>query len=419
MSFGDWIKGGWTRGVDVFMPGVGTAYEQAKKANDRNETELNRTGISAPSSQYSPQNIDPSLQKGQGMRPERQYTSGPSRVGGMGAMQGSGQQTAGALRGGQMDGIMAKPHDGQTTTQAKGWDMTGPGASEQFWQKNQDRVLGASQTEQAYDQHKNTFAGPGQGEQYWNQVQGKFNDPVNAQAAYNRANNRSDDPGLGAYYDRAKKETADGMTNQLAAMGMYGSSVGAQKMGNALSGLDAERANREADYVMRQDQLVGQLAGQADSQNQSLLGLGGQMSNNAQQLGQSRAQAGLGAATAVDSADLSRFNSGAQAAAQAQDARRARTQDAFGNIFAPANAMSNAVGQAQNGIIENDQQLIDGAAAAEMGWAADAVDNSRYKADRQKDDERHAANMTDWFMSKFAGGGGGGGMGGMMGGGGG
>jgi hypothetical protein len=206
------------------------------------------------------------------------------------------------------------------------------------------------------------------------------------------------------------------MNDQLAAMGMLGSSVGAQKMGNAISALDAERANREADYVMRQDQLVGQLGSAADSQNMSQLGLGGQMAGAAQGMGMSRAQAGMQGAGMVDQVDLSRFGAGAQAAAQAQGDRRARGQDAFNNMFAPAMAMGQMVGQAQGDVMAGDAAYMDAAMAAENGMLADQVDNSRYKSDRQKDDERHALDSGGQIMG-MAGGMGGGGMGGMMGGG--
>jgi hypothetical protein len=362
---GRWKEKGRYRLTDAVLPGVGVAWQQHNKSEDQ----LAQTGTQAPTSQYAPSEIDPSLQKGQGM-----YTSPMGKGGWRRGAQDNRQQKTEAAQG--------------YTHQPEGWDQTQPGVSEQYWDRNQDKLQGPSATAGAYEQAQQTFGTPGQGEQYWQQVQGKFNNPTNAQAAYNRAQGRSADPGLGEYYDRAKTQTANTMNDQLAAMGMLGSSVGAQKMGNAISALDAERANREADYVMRQDQLVGQLGSAADSQNMSQLGLGGQMAGAAQGMGMSRAQ----------------------------DARRARGQDAFNNMYAPAMAMGQMVGDAQNDVLTNDAAYMDATMAAENGMLADQVDNSRYKSDRQKDDERHALDSGQQIMG-MVGGMGGGGMGGMMGGG--
>lgn len=56
------------------------------------------------------------------------------------------------------------------------------------------------------------------------------------------------DPNLGAYYDRAKARAADTINTELAARGAYGSSGGLGRLSDAMVGLEAERANREAQY---------------------------------------------------------------------------------------------------------------------------------------------------------------------------
>ncbi len=217
---------------------------------------------------------------------------------------------------------------------------------------------------------------------------------------------QSNDPGLGAYYDRAKERTAGSMNSQLAAMGLLGSSVGANKMGDALSGLDADRANREADFVMRQNQMFGQMGSAADSQNQGQMGLGGQMSGNAQEMGMNRGQLSMNAAQNVDTMDINRFNAGMNAAQSAQGARRERGQDMFGNVYGPAAAMAGMVGDAQNDVLANDAQYLDAAAAAELGLVTDMQNTDRHNADRQKEDENHGLNAMGQIWGMGAGGGG-------------
>jgi hypothetical protein len=407
------MAGAWTRALDVVAPGFGAAA----RSSQENTEEAKKYGTQAPGSEYQQAPMgDPALQK-DAYRPQtiarggHEYGQRPGYGGKGGVSQGNwmppgtGQAVSNA-RGGQQygQGQVQSPEAGRTTT-PYGYDQSNMGVSEQYWQNNQDKLQGPTQSENAYGQHQSTFAKPGEGEQYWNQVQGNFNKGTNAQAAYDRAAQQGTDPGLGQYYDRAKENAANSLNDQLAAMGMLGTSVGAQKMGQALTGLDAERANREADFVMRQNQMLGNLGAGADSQNQGLWGLGGQMSQDAQNLGLNRAEVGMNAAQNVDTSRINQFQTGMNAAGQAQGDRRTRTQDMFNNTFAPAQIMADMVGNAQNDVLQGDQDFMDASAAAEMGLLQDMVSNSQYKADRQKDDERHGMNMAQSFMSMGGGGG--------------
>ena len=98
------------------------------------------------------------------------------------------------------------------------------------------------------------LSGPGAAEAYWQHVQG--NTPAS----------------LDPYYARARARTSADMNNQLAARGQFGSTAGMGMLGNALSNLSAEQANREADYALRQMGQMGSLAGQAQSAQQGRLG---------------------------------------------------------------------------------------------------------------------------------------------------
>lgn len=374
----------------------------------KGKKEAAAAGAQNPYGQFRPEAPgQPALSQGQGQPSYKPYNPR------MDALKPQVQPADAKRFGAAAQDYAAHPEYAQYTEQPKGWDMRGAGTGEQFWDRNQGRVQGPSQTTQAYQDAKDTFAAPGQGEQYWQQVQGKFNQPTNAQGAYDRAAKQSADPGLGAYYDRAKQTTANSMNDQLAAMGLMGSSVGGYQMGQALSNLDAERANREADFTLRQNQALSQMGSTADTQNQNLLGQGGQMANAAEQLGLTRNTYGINAANAADSADLSRFNAGMAGAMGAQDARRTRAQDMFSNVYGPANALAGIVGDAQNSVIGNDKEYLDAVLAAEGGRAKDNANYYNDKYSRQINDENHALEQTKGWMSVGSGGGG------MMGGGGG
>lgn len=96
-------------------------------------------------------------------------------------------------------------------------------------------------------------------ESYWKQAQGQ--DP-----------NLMMDPDLGAYYERAKKQTANSIAQSMAALGAYGSSATMDAQNNAFANLDAERANREAEYQLERSRHMldwtmgqGSLASDADA----------------------------------------------------------------------------------------------------------------------------------------------------------
>lgn len=182
------------------------------------------------------------------------------------------------------------------------------------------------------------FKQPTQGGQYWNQVAGKFNAP--AANWSNRADewyqqfkgqvpNMPDDAGLGGYYDEAKRRTSEDINSQLAARGLFGSSEGVGMLGEALTGLEAERANREADYRLRKtaedrmwQQLGGGLARGGDLSEQGMAG-----QELAYLLG------GANVAGAADRSDLARVLGGADVAFRGQGAREGRLGDRFNRTY--------------------------------------------------------------------------------------
>lgn len=168
---------------------------------------------------------------------------------------------------------------------------------------------------QAYDAFAPGLQAPGAGE---SAVRGLASTgarnmgAANTQDQYFRQfqNQIGQDPGLGAYYDRAADRFSTGMNAQLAARGGYGSSRGLEALSEGLGGLEAQRAAEEADYMLRQQQLGGQLAQQAGQSqlgwmtNVGKLGLGGD------QAALARAGLGMQGGEAMDRMDLFRNQQG-------------------------------------------------------------------------------------------------------------
>lgn len=82
------------------------------------------------------------------------------------------------------------------------------------------------------------------------------------------------DPGLGNYYDRASEVGTEKLRNAAAARGMFNSGTSMDEERELAKDLGAERANREADYMLR-------AAGQSDSERRARMGLAGELANAA------------------------------------------------------------------------------------------------------------------------------------------
>lgn len=295
--------------------------------------------------------------------------------------------------------------------QPQGFDMSSPGAAEQYFGMNQMRYMAPGQGMQWWQNQGGQYGNQGAGEQHWDQVKGKFGGPTQSESYFKDYEQNL--PEFGAYYDRAKERTMGDMNSQLAGRGAYGSSVGLDQLGQSVTDLEAHRANREADYMMNQARLGGQLAGQADSQRLAQLGLGGQMANQAQQLMLSRlGQAGQ-MAMGVDATDLSRLNAGMNAAMGAQGQRRTRGRDYMSDMFNPSQMLMGQVGGQLENLLRGDQDLLQQMIEAALGLGKERQGQD-YRGQKQ---HREDFDQVMGVVGSFMGGGGGGGMGKMMGGG--
>lgn len=290
-----------------------------------------------------------------------------------------------------------KPGEGQAQPQGPqqyqqtahgGFDQTQGGMAEQYALQNQNKLTQQGEGSQFFDKTKSAYsqtgaaedfqkaqaqglAQQGAGEQQWNATQGQMN-------TAGASEQLAQDPGLGAYYDRAKTRTAGDINNQLAARGSFGSSAGVQQIGDAMVGLEAERANREADYRK-------EVAGQADTQRMSRLGLAGELAQGAQGMGLDRTRLGGELAGEAQTQQMGRLGQGQDAAGQvdqfgldqtmagfemamgAQDQAEGRQQTGFDQQMAMAGAESDIYGGAMGGEMALNQGNFDSAQAIGMG----------------------------------------------------
>lgn len=264
------------------------------------------------------------------------------------------------------------------------FDLTQPGFAESMFEKVGQQfgspLLGEMYTAAAIP----GVTAPGAGQDYWDTVgrtlagnTGQQN--LAAQAYQSFQGNRPDiaqDPGLGAYYDNAKRRTLESVGQQAAAAGGYGSSVMQDVGAEAVTNLEAERANREADYNLRRiaeqrawEGLGGQLAGQAAA-NQLGWATGlGQLAMGAEEADLARQLGAISAARGMDATTLGRLSGGMNAALAAQGAREGRIGGAFDRTFGMGAAAANAAGGAFADMSESADAMMDAILQAKLGPA--------------------------------------------------
>ncbi|RMG11328.1 MAG: hypothetical protein D6731_15725 [Planctomycetota bacterium] len=255
--------------------------------------------------------------------------------------------------------------------QTHGWDQTSKGEGEQYFGLNQARWMAPGTGAQWWHSQGEKFNEPTKVEKFYENRYNAFQQPTNAQQFFDAF--RQQDPGLGAYYERAKERQAADINQQMAARGGFGSSAAVDHLSQALTDLEAQRANREADYMLQQQALGAQLANQADLRNQALLGLGAQVAGQASNTALNRlGQAGQ-LALGVDAADLARLNAGMNAATNAQQLRRQRARDYISDLFNPAAFLSNMQLGAMNAALSNDQELLASVIEGMLGQQRETV----------------------------------------------
>lgn len=200
--------------------------------------------------------------------------------------------------------------------------------------------------------------------------------------------------GLDPYYDRARQRQAATLDNQLAARGLSTSSGGIGLISDAMKDLNAEQANREADFNLRSigelrswEGLGGQLAGGADAQSNAA-------SQN--ELGWLQGLGGL--AGQADVQGMNRLNSGMSAANQAQQMEQDRWQQLLGNEMAMGDRMSGMMGDAYGDMLSNDQALMEQSMNMNLGLGTEALNQDYNTSSQRKEDVMDAASLMSGFM---------------------
>lgn len=253
-----------------------------------------------------------------------------------------------------------------------GWDFSSPGVAEQVFNNQQGRLTGPGMAGPAVSDALRALAGPGAGENFWTSVRGGAND-------LSASERLASGPGLDPYYDRAREKALGALNDQFAARGGYGSSAATGRIGEVLTDLGAEQANREAEYARG-------VAGQADQARMARLAGFGNLANNAQQMMMARTGAGLDAAMGYDQLDLAKMNALMEGALAAQDARRTRGRDYMGDLLAQQAAAMGFFGSGMDRLFGVDQAMLDAQIAATLGITEEALAQARYNHESARAD---------------------------------
>ncbi len=232
-------------------------------------------------------------------------------------------------------------------------DLTNPGWAESFWQQNGDDFAGQDWGADAMGQYGSMFSEPTAIEQYWGQVSG--------QPARNRSAEQYDNgPQFGAYYDQAYTRGANKINDQLAARGMYGSSQGGQMLSDFGSSLEAQRANRESDFMAG-------LAQQADQTDLAQQMGRGSLASQASGAGLNRAAGGIQAGLGLDNNERSDFSTGMAGATNAQTMREGRIRGSYEDLLKESAMTSGITGQAYGDMFSSDSQQFENFLSMALG----------------------------------------------------
>lgn len=275
-------------------------------------------------------------------------------------------------------------------------DQTNPGVAEQQWGIVGEEYSKPGSAQQWSEQNRGAYAKRGVGEttssrvagkleqgaetnagsQYWDKVAGRFNDGSRTDVEAN----------LGGYYDRAFDRGAGQINRQLAARGQFGSTRGMQQIGDYGAALQADRAQKEAQYGLQRsaDELAwtrggADIAFRASDTERGYLTDAASQAQAAQALEFDRLGQAHGQLLQDDAYGLQNRNSGMIAASSAQDARDSRIQQGADNQLEFARILA---GFGQSG---TDSNLLQDQQQAEVGLAAeDDAYNRAYGAEEAR-----------------------------------
>lgn len=291
--------------------------------------------------------------------------------------------------------ILAKNGEGRTWSPV-GNDQTNQGVAEQQWDISSEAYSAPGEAQQWSEQNRDAYDRRGVGEktsrrvagkleqgaddnagsQYWDKVAGRFNDGSRTDVEAN----------LGGYYDRAFDRGAGQINRQLAARGQFGSTRGMQQIGDYGAALQADRANREAQYGLQRsaDELAwtrggADIAFRASDTERGYLTDAASQAQAAQAQQFDRLGQAHGQLLQDDAYGLQNRNSGMIAASSAQGARDNRIQQGAENQLTFAQILA---GYGQRGV---DSNLAQDQGQAELGLAEGTDEyNQAYAAEQAR-----------------------------------
>lgn len=246
---------------------------------------------------------------------------------------------------------------------------------------------GGGPSGQYFNQNRSVWENPTGGETNAFGIINQFSDPNNRPQLTNNSQNFynqfmqnmptvSSDPGYGAYFQHAKDRSAESINQTMAARGAYGSSAANDQISRAYSDLDAQQAEKEADYNLRRlgeqrawNELGSHAASSADTssvnnsaENRSWEDFLGKLGLDASKLGMDRTNAGQDAANAA-SAEKSRV-----------------AQDAFNNELAKGDRLSENTLRITMQALGMDSELIDKILSGGIAAGTTAANNETTNA---------------------------------------
>lgn len=319
------------------------------------------------------------------------------------------------------------------------YDLRKPGSMEEAYAQHGQVFFEPGKTDAYYKDTSSAYTKPGTGEQvggqaardlykgsqgesagqdYWQGINGRYGDtagPGYAQKAHQQFDRNVGGPGLDAYYDAAFSRTSRKLDRAAAARGQFNSSEALRNQRDAATSLDAEQANREADYNLRRQQAymqsalgasgdelnwtqgLGQLAFNAGNEKLNYANSAANNASNVQQQEQNRLAAGYNAAMGLDQFNVASTVAGLGAAGDAQNFRQGRIQQQFDNKLSIGDRMSGLYGNALAADAAYAQQQL----GMGMGGATDQY-NINY-ANQQQNQARQDAMMQQFaqFMANY------------------
>jgi hypothetical protein len=257
----------------------------------------------------------------------------------------------------------------------EGLNMMTPGYGEQFFRQTVDQYGQPLAGEAWWQQNQDKFGQPGMGAQY---ISGALGQGAQLPSA-----------DMGAYYENAKRRAAEGINAEMAARGAWGSSAATDRVSEAFTDLEAQRAMDEAQYGLKRSEL-----GRGWTQTLGQLGLGADEQKLYGLLGAGKLSQSAG------SDALERLIAGQRAATGAQQSMEGRGQSYLDNQFREANTLGGIAGQGYDDIITGDQALLEAELAARMGMSSDQLAAAyRQQAEGRQDMGDYMSWLTNLYKT--------------------